>query len=128
MSCPVFFQCKEHGSIVTLLTGTQEQVLSCAGDKFHVMDSTMAEGAGEKHLPVVEKDGSTVTVKVGSVAHPMTEEHSIDWVYLETTNGGQFKKLSPSGQPEAVFALAPGEEAVAAYSYCNLHGFWKTQI
>ena len=93
-----------------------------------VLDSTTSEGAGEKHIPVVERSGKDITVKVGSVAHPMSEEHSIDWIFLETKKGGQFVKLSPQDEPAARFVLSEQDEACAAYAYCNLHGFWKTEL
>ncbi len=72
--------------------------------------------------------GKNITVKVGSVAHPMSDEHSIDWIFLETKKGGQFVKLSPQEEPVAHFVLAEQDEACAAYAYCNLHGFWKTEL
>ena len=58
----------------------------------------------------------------------MTEEHSIGWIFLETQKGGQFVKLSPSSEPVGEFVLSQGDTALAAYAYCNLHGFWKTKI
>jgi len=58
----------------------------------------------------------------------MTEEHSIEWVSLQTRKGSQRVRLNPNAEPVAQFVLADGDEAVAAYAYCNLHGFWKTQI
>ena len=64
-------------------------------------------------------------VKVGSVEHPMLEEHHIAFIVLETNLGTQRKFLDVAGKPEAKFVLAEGEEVVAAYEYCNLHGFWK---
>ena len=85
-----------------------------------------SDGAGEKHVPVVQVDGQTVTVTVGSVEHPMLEAHSIQWILLETKEGRQRKALKPGDKPTAVFALAPGDTAVAAYEYCNLHGLWKS--
>ena len=69
----------------------------------------------------------TVTVKVGSVAHPMLEEHSIRWIALETKEGMQRKRLAPGAEPKASFALTEGDEPVAAYEYCNLHGLWKAE-
>ena len=85
------------------------------------------EAAREKHLPVITRSGETVTVKVGSVAHPMAEEHYIEWIILETKQGYQKKDLKPGEKPEAAFALTAGDEVVAAYAYCNLHGLWKTE-
>ena len=57
----------------------------------------------------------------------MAEEHSIEWVYLQTDKGGQRKNLTPGQEPKAVFALAD-EKPVAVYAYCNLHGLWKAEI
>ena len=123
---PVFI--KKEKEILFLVAGKEENLGGCTSQGFSVLDSSTAEGAGEKHLPVVEVEGDKITVSVGSVFHPMSEEHSIEWVYLETKKGGQFVKLSPDGQPVAEFVLAKGDDAVAAYAYCNLHGFWKTDI
>ena len=80
---------------------------------------------GEKHVPVVTREGDTVTVKVGSVEHPMLEAHYIKWIALQTEKGVQFRRLSPGDKPEAVFALVPGDTPIAAFEYCNLHGLWK---
>lgn len=119
---------KNSEEILYLVSGKKENLKGCLKEGFGIMDSTASEGAGEKHLPVVEKDGDKITVKVGSVFHPMTKEHSITWIFLETKKGGQFVRLDPEGQPVAEFALAKGDTAIAAYAYCNLHGFWKTAI
>ena len=73
-------------------------------------------------------NGKEVKVVVGEVAHPMIEEHHIAWIVLHTNKGVQVKYLDHTGAPEAVFALAEGEEVVAAYEYCNLHGLWKTVL
>ena len=83
------------------------------------------DAAQEKHVPVVTKKCKTVKVDVGSVAHPMTEAHLIEWVALETEQGYQIKYLSAESAPVVTFTLADGDKAVAAYAYCNLHGLWK---
>ena len=87
-----------------------------------------SDGAHEKHVPAVTVEGNTVNVKVGEVEHPMMDAHYIMWIALETKQGIQRKALNPREKPEAVFALADGDEAVAAYEYCNLHGLWKAEI
>ena len=87
----------------------------------------ITDGAHEKHVPVIEINGRDVTVSVGSAAHPMMEEHFIMWIALETKQGAQRKPLNPGDEPKASFALAPGDEVVAAYEYCNLHGLWKAE-
>ncbi len=80
------------------------------------------DGAHEKHVPVIEQHGDFVTVKVGSVEHPMLDVHYIEWIVLETATGYQKHDLKPGEKPEAHFAVT--EPVVAAYEYCNLHGLW----
>ena len=70
------------------------------------LTANTTEAAFEKHIPEVEVNGNVVTVKVGSVEHPMIPEHHIAHIWLETTEGVQRKDLDPTGKPEAVFALA----------------------
>ena len=86
------------------------------------------DAAQEKHVPVITVDGNTVTVDVGSVAHPMTGEHLIAVIMLQTCCGFQMRHLKPGDAPKAVFKLNDGEKAVAAYEYCNLHGLWTAKI
>ena len=70
-----------------------------------------------------------VTVKIGSIFHPMTEEHSIAWVMLETMAGCTMRiHLSADCEPVAHFTLEDGDSPKAAYAYCNLHGFFKTEV
>ena len=83
------------------------------------------DAAVEKHVPVVTKKCKQVKVDVGSVAHPMTAEHLIEWVAIETEQGYQVKYLSAETLPVCEFSLAGGDKLVAVYAYCNLHGLWK---
>lgn len=99
----------------------------CCGQAMTVLEPNTTDAAFEKHVPVIEADGSKVTVKVGSVEHPMLAEHYIEWILIETSQGYQKKDLKPGDKPEAVFALASGETLVAAYDYCNLHGLWSAK-
>lgn len=84
------------------------------------------DGAQEKHVPVIEAAGDTVTVKVGSVEHPSLEQHYIEFIVLVTEGGMQMKWLKPGMKPEAVFKIT--DKPVAAFEYCNLHGLWKAEI
>ena len=83
------------------------------------------DGAYEKQVPVIEQTGDYVTVKVGSVEHPMLDVHYIEWIILETATGYQKHDLKPGDKPEAHFAVT--EPVVAAYEYCNLHGLWMAK-
>lgn len=87
------------------------------------LNANTTDGAYEKHVPVIEQNGNTVTVKVGSVEHPSHPEHYIEWILLETEQGFQIHYLKPGMKPEAAFLT--NEKVIAAYEYCNLHGLWK---
>lgn len=119
-----FFRCKHCKNIVHLVE-ERGGTLVCCGETMNELKANTSDGASEKHVPVVTLEGSKVKVEVGSVAHPMLEEHHIAWIYVETSNGGQLKYLDHTGAPVAEFVLAEGEKFVAAYEYCNLHGLWK---
>ena len=96
--------------------------LDLSGWKELIADST--DAAKEKHVPVVTMDGKAIKVDVGSVAHPMTEEHLIEWVALETEKGYQIQYFNAGEAPMCAFKIADGDKAVAVYAYCNLHGLW----
>ena len=120
------FVSEDKQSMVMVLKGNEESINN--GSKMIPMTANTVDAAKEKHVPVVEVDGKTVSVKVGSVAHPMTEAHLIEWIYLQTKKGGQYRHLTPSDKPEAEFIVAEDDEPIAVYEHCNLHGLWKTDI
>ena len=119
-----FYICEHCNNMVTFLHDAGVPVM-CCGQKMTELVPGTVDAAVEKHIPVVAQEGNTVTVKVGSVAHPMIEAHFIQWVALETNQGSQIKYLKPDTKPEVTFVLAEGEEVVNVYEYCNLHGLWK---
>lgn len=119
-----YFICEHCGNIIEYVKETGVPVM-CCGQKMTEMIPGTSDGAQEKHVPVVTVDGCKVTVEVGSVEHPMVEAHYIQWIAIETTRGSQRVKLEYTDKPRAEFCLAEGEEFVAAYEYCNLHGLWK---
>ncbi len=123
---PVFIKWEE--AVFYCVCGCKEAVAENLPRGAVILDSTMSEGVGEKHLPSVERNGNKIHVQVGSVEHPMTEEHSITWIFLETEKGGQFAYLKAAEKPAADFEITNGDRPVAAYAYCNLHGFWKKEI
>lgn len=118
-----FYICEHCGNIITHLTESGI-VVSCCGQKMRELGPD-ANGAYEKHMPVITFDEDKVIVEVGSVEHPMVEGHHIEWIIIETTKGHQCVKLSPEDKPRAEFKLMNGAEFIAAYEYCNLHGLWK---
>ena len=119
-----FFICKHCGNLVGMIHSSGAQMI-CCGDPMTELVPGSVDASKEKHVPVIAVDGNTVTVTVGAVAHPMLDEHYIQWIYLQTEQGGQRKCLTPGAEPKAVFALVNGDKAVTAFAYCNLHGLWK---
>ncbi len=118
-----YYICPHCGNIVTKLEDSGVPVVCCGSPMKELVPNT-TDAAQEKHVPVVSVDGNVVTVEVGSVAHPMTEAHSIRWIALETEKGVQVQHLTPEDAPKAVFLLREGEKVVRVLEYCNLHGLW----
>ena len=119
------YRCKHCGNIIAHLNDSGVRCV-CCGETMEPIIPNTTDAAGEKHVPVIRQDGRLVTVCVGSVAHPMLDVHYIEWILLETKEGRQRKTLKPGDDPKAVFALTEGDEVIAAYAYCNLHGLWKS--
>ena len=119
-----FYKCEHCGNIITFVKATGVPVM-CCGQKMTELVPGTVDASVEKHVPAVSVDGSVVNVQVGAVEHPMIPEHFIQWVAVETNLGSQIKYLKPEQAPKASFVLAEGEELVAVYEYCNLHGLWK---
>ena len=121
-----FYVCEHCGNIVGMVHDAGVPMM-CCGQKMTKLEPGVVEASHEKHIPVVTREGDTVKVTVGSVAHPMAEEHHIAWVYLQTCRGGQRKCLKVGSDPVVTFALCD-ETPVAVYAYCNLHGLWKADV
>ena len=119
-----FYRCKHCGQIVAVVKATGVPIICCNEPMEEIVPGT-TDAAVEKHVPVYTVDGTKVTVKVGSVEHPMQPEHYIEWIALKTNSGNQRKALKSSDKPEAVFAINEGDTVEAVYAYCNLHSLWK---
>ena len=118
----------EDKQSVIMLIGGKGTDISCGGKPMSFLQANTTDAAQEKHVPQVTVEGKKVFVKVGSVEHPMTDAHLIQWIYLQTKRGGQYVHLSATDKPEAEFIVADGDEPIAAYEFCNLHGLWKADI
>ena len=122
-----FFVCKHCGNMIGLLHDAGVPMM-CCGEKMVELVPNTTDAAQEKHVPVATVEDNKVVVNVGSVDHPMLDEHWIQWVYLETDKGGHRKVLNPGEKPHVVFALTEDEKPVAVYEYCNLHGLWVAKL
>jgi len=121
-----FFICKHCGNLVGMIVNSGVPII-CCGEKMTELVPGSVDASHEKHVPVAKTAGDTLTVDIGSAPHPMTEEHYIQWVYVQTEAGGQRKCLMPGSKPQVTFALG-GDKPIAVYAYCNLHGLWKTDL
>ncbi len=119
-----FYRCSHCGNIIAFVENKGVPVM-CCGQKMDEIIPNTTDAAQEKHVPVITQEGNLVTVRVGSVNHPMLPEHFIEWISIETDKGNQRKVLQPNTAPTAQFALLDGEKIITAYAYCNLHGLWK---
>ena len=118
------YKCEICGNIISPVKESGVPVM-CCGRKMEELVPGTSDGAAEKHVPVMKQDGNKVVVEIGSVEHPMVDAHYIEWIILETEKGVQRRNLNPGEAPKAEFILAEDDKVVAAYEYCNLHGFWK---
>ena len=121
-----FFRCDHCGNFVGVINDAGVTMM-CCGQKMTEVVAGTTDAAVEKHVPVVTVDGNIVKAVVGSVEHPMIEEHYIEWIALETEKGVQRKTIKAGDAPAAEFALTADDKVVAAYAYCNLHGLWKSE-
>jgi len=121
-----FFICDHCKNLIGLIEDKGVPMV-CCGQKMTELIPNTVDASGEKHLPVVTFSGTNIKVQVGSVLHPMMEEHYITFIYAETEHGGQRKVLKPGAEPVAEFSFV-NDRPIAVYEYCNLHGLWKVEI
>jgi len=116
------YKCEVCGNIVELLHEGKGELV-CCGKPMKLFVENTVDAAREKHVPVIEKTSTGVKVKVGSVAHPMVEEHYIEWIEIIADGKAYRQFLKPGEAPEATFPIQAN--ALSAREYCNLHGLWK---
>ncbi len=100
----------------------------CCGKPMEVVNANSQEAAVEKHIPEVNVEGNVCHVVVGSVIHPMTEEHWIDWVMVATNLGRHRIVLKPGQEPKVDLLLAENEKVLRVYAHCNIHGLWVKEL
>ena len=118
------YKCNHCGNVIVKLLDAGVPVM-CCGEQMVELKENSTEAATEKHLPVLTRNGDVVTVDVSTVSHPMTPEHWITFIAIETEKGYQIKRLDPSQAPKASFVEE--EKVVKVYEYCNLHGLWVSE-
>ncbi len=120
-----FFKCLTCGNVAVKVVD-HHAPLSCCSAKMVELTPNTVDASTEKHVPVVTRlDPCTICVKVGSEPHPMTPEHHIAFIYVETKHGGI--RIALTDKPEVKVHIG-NTQVVAVYEYCNLHGLWKTDV
>lgn len=117
------YKCELCGNIVGVMHAGPGELV-CCGQPMVCLKENSVDAAVEKHVPVIEKIEGGVKVKVGSVAHPMQEDHYIEWIEIIADGKSYRQFLKPGDAPEAVFLVAAA--SITAKEYCNLHGYWKS--
>lgn len=117
------YKCNICGNVVEVLHAGGGD-LSCCGSPMDQLKENSVDAATEKHVPVVEKVDGGFKVTVGSVAHPMVDDHFIEWIELAAAGQSFRQFLNPGDAPEAVFTVSA--DSATARAYCNLHGLWKS--
>ncbi len=118
------YKCSICGNIAEVLhAGAGELV--CCGQSMQLLTENTVDAAKEKHVPVIEMGATSITVQVGSVAHPMEEKHYIEWIELIADGKVYRQFLKPGDKPEATFLITAKQ--VTAREFCNLHGHWSAK-
>lgn len=119
-----FYVCPVCGNVIVKLVDSGV-VPHCCGRPMMLLEENESDGLGEKHLPALHRvDECTIHVEVGEKPHPMSPDHYIQFILLESEQGLQVRFLKPDRRPTATF-FCGRDKPTAVYEYCNLHGLWK---
>ena len=120
-----FYKCPVCGNVIVKLVDSG-LIPECCGQPMELLNAMEVDGAREKHVPAVcRKDDGKLFIKVGEVPHPMTPEHHICFIAVETCCGLKVMMLDPEKPAEACYCDCR-EPVTAIYEYCNIHDLWKT--
>jgi superoxide reductase len=118
------YKCEVCGNIIKVVHAAAGNLVCCGKPMILQVEKT-ADAGKEKHVPVVEKAGAGIVVKVGSIPHPMEEKHYIEWVEVRTGENVYVRGFKPGEKAEAEFCAADTNARVRAY--CNVHGLWTNK-
>ncbi len=128
MSCEKrFYKCAICGNLVEMVNFGGGDLV-CCGQNMDLLTANTVEASTEKHIPVVTVENGKVAVKVGSVTHPMTVEHHIEWICLCSDKQSMLKYLKPGDEPAVEFCFDDPSESATVFAYCNLHGLWAANV
>ena len=119
------YKCAICGNIIEVVHAGGGSNLVCCSEQMHLLKENTVDASLEKHVPIIENKDGKIFVRVGSIEHPMQQEHYIEFIEL-IADGISYKKfLKPGEKPEAEFCIKA--KSITAREYCNLHGLWKSK-
>lgn len=118
------YKCTICGAVTEVIYGGRGE-LTCCGKNMLLLRPNTEDASEEKHVPVIEKVVDGIKVKVGSVPHPMDDDHYIAVIELASKDDVYRKTLKPGNAPEAVFNVNAAFDDLVAKEYCTLHGLWQ---
>ncbi len=118
------YKCEICGNLIEFVEEKNKKII-CCGSEMKEITINNSEASGEKHLPVYEVLGKKIKVSVGSILHPMEDNHNIAWIALVTEKKTIKKFLKPGDTPVVKFPYISGS---TIYAYCGVHGIFKTDV
>ena len=119
------YRCNVCGNMIEVINESVGQLV-CCNENMELLEERQLDVGPEKHIPIIEKDGDNIVVKMGEVPHPMEEEHHICFVELFVGDKVYRKALNAGDEPKAVFEVCADVGDVRAREYCNVHGLWPS--
>ena len=121
------YRCETCGNIIYMIEDSGV-VPECCKTEMTRIEANTEDADNEKHIPVIHRYNTNVHILIGEKPHPMTEQHYISHIFLQTDKGLYMHNLGSDEATEAVFKINPDENIAAAYAWCNLHGLWKNDV
>lgn len=121
-----YYECKKCGNVFEVIRDSAIVPMCCSESMTQIMPNIKEDVAKEKHIPVYKRNGNKIEVMIGSVPHPMSKDHYIEWIELETNTSVYRRNLKYTDKPCVTFYLSDDkEEVINIYTHCNIHGLWS---
>jgi len=122
-----FYYCSACGNVIMKNVDSGVTPVCCGREMWELHPNNV-DASKEKHVPVITRmDDCTIRVAIGSQPHPMTPDHHINFIFLETEQGGQIRYFKPD-EPSVAMFCGCKDQPIAAFAYCNLHGLWMDSV
>lgn len=122
------YKCEICGNIVEVLHSGPGELVCCGKSMTLLIEKNKEEGFEEKHLPKISQEGEDLKIQIGEVLHPMTKEHHIEWIEIQTNNKIIRKVFDPEETPLTLISCLNISNIQKIRAYCNLHGLWELDL